>query len=86
MRAVRRDHRRVAALHPVYSRAMRSLLLIDVPYDCGHFGARLRVEAAAITALDPSLDGERAWMIVKQLALTIASALSESGSEWTESI
>ena len=52
---------------------MRSLLLIDVPYDCGHFGARMGVDAAAITALDPSLDGERAWMIAQQLALTIAS-------------
>lgn len=36
-------------------------------------GARLPMEAAAITALDPSIDGERAWRIAQQLALTIAS-------------
>jgi arginase len=35
-------------------------------------GARLPVEAAAITALDPSIDGERAWTIAQRLALTIA--------------
>jgi arginase len=38
-------------------------------------GARMAVDAAAITALDPSLDGQRAWMITQQLALTIASCL-----------
>lgn len=35
-------------------------------------GARVPVDAAALTALDPSIDGERAWMIAQQLALTIA--------------
>jgi arginase len=36
-------------------------------------GTRVPVDAAALTALDPSIDGERAWMIAQQLALTIAS-------------
>ena len=36
-------------------------------------GARVPVDAAALTALDPSIDGERAWVIAQQLALAIAS-------------
>jgi arginase family enzyme len=36
-------------------------------------GTRVPVDAAALTALDRSIDGERAWMIAQQLALTIAS-------------
>lgn len=36
-------------------------------------GARVPVDAAALTALDPSIDGERAWPIAQQLALAIAS-------------
>ena len=36
-------------------------------------GTCVPVEAAALTALDPSIDGERAWTIAQQLALTIAS-------------
>ena len=36
-------------------------------------GTRVPVDAAALTALDPSIDGERAWLIAQQLALTIAS-------------
>jgi arginase len=36
-------------------------------------GTRVPVDAAALTALDPSIDSERAWMIARQLALTIAS-------------
>ena len=36
-------------------------------------GTRVPVDAAALTALDPSIDGERAWVIAQQLALTIAS-------------
>jgi arginase len=36
-------------------------------------GIRVPVDAAALTALDPSIDGDRAWMIGRQLALTIAS-------------
>jgi arginase len=35
-------------------------------------GNRFRVDAAALTALDPSIDGERAWKAAEQLALTIA--------------
>jgi arginase len=38
-------------------------------------GARMPVDAAAMTALDPSIDGERAWVIAQQLALTIARCL-----------
>jgi hypothetical protein len=33
-------------------------------------GTRVPVDAAALTALDPSIDGERAWVIAQQLALT----------------
>jgi arginase len=36
-------------------------------------GARLPIDAASITALDPTLDGERGWNIARQLALTIAA-------------
>jgi arginase len=36
-------------------------------------GTRVPIDAAALTALDPSIDGERAWPIARQLALTIAS-------------
>jgi arginase len=36
-------------------------------------GRRVPVDAAALTALDPSIDGERAWVIAQQLALTLAS-------------
>jgi arginase len=36
-------------------------------------GTRVPVDAAALTALDPSIDGERAWVIAQRLALTIAS-------------
>jgi arginase len=35
-------------------------------------GTGVPVDAAALTALDPSIDGERAWTIAQQLALTIA--------------
>ena len=36
-------------------------------------GARMSVDAAALTALDPSVDGERGWIVAQQLALTIAN-------------
>jgi arginase len=36
-------------------------------------GTRMSIDAAALTALDPSIDGERAWKIAQQFALTIAS-------------
>jgi arginase len=36
-------------------------------------GERFQLDAAALTALDPSIDGERAWIVAQQLALTIAS-------------
>ena len=36
-------------------------------------GTRVTVDAAALTALDPSIDGDRAWTAAQQLALTIAS-------------
>ena len=36
-------------------------------------GARVPVDAAALTGLDPSIDGERAWIVAQQLALAIAS-------------
>jgi arginase len=36
-------------------------------------GTRVPVDAAALTALDPSIDGERAWLVARQLALIIAS-------------
>jgi arginase len=35
-------------------------------------GACVPVDAAALTALDPSIDGERAWTIARQLASAIA--------------
>jgi arginase len=35
-------------------------------------GARVPIGAASITALDPTIDGERGWSIARKLALTIA--------------
>ena len=35
-------------------------------------GTRVPIDAAALTALDPSIDGERAWKIGERLALAIA--------------
>ena len=36
-------------------------------------GRRVSIDAAALTALDPAIDGERAWVVAQRLALTIAS-------------
>ena len=36
-------------------------------------GTRVPVDAAALTALDPAIDGERAWIVAQRLASTIAS-------------
>ena len=35
-------------------------------------GTRLPIDAAALTALDPSIDADRAWLIARRFALTIA--------------
>jgi arginase len=35
-------------------------------------GTRVSIDAAALTALDPSIDGDRAWKIAQQLVVTIA--------------
>jgi arginase len=36
-------------------------------------GARVPINAASITALDPAIDGERAWPVARKLALALAA-------------
>jgi arginase len=42
-------------------------------------GSRLTIGAASITALDPTLDGERAWAVAERIARTVASCATRRG-------